>query len=139
MNACVFFFFFSSRRRHTRYWRDWSSDVCSSDLVQNVAGTDLPTPQRSCYHHTYTLEHESTVDGQSCQISPAPFRLVLGQRVQRQHKFIDAFAGRTAYTDQGGTDVPRLEQFLHLELSQIDGLFVYGVDFRERDDTLLDT
>src|SRR5438445_8914376 len=29
----VFFFFFSSRRRHTRYWRDWSSDVCSSDLV----------------------------------------------------------------------------------------------------------
>src|SRR5258707_8353525 len=25
--------FFSSRRRHTRYWRDWSSDVCSSDLL----------------------------------------------------------------------------------------------------------
>src|SRR5258707_10841163 len=34
--AAVFFslfFFFSSRRRHTRYWRDWSSDVCSSDLT----------------------------------------------------------------------------------------------------------
>src|SRR3712207_7475219 len=29
------FFFFSSRRRHTRYWRDWSSDVCSSDLHAN--------------------------------------------------------------------------------------------------------
>src|SRR5437868_14032773 len=27
------FFFFSSRRRHTRSKRDWSSDVCSSDLV----------------------------------------------------------------------------------------------------------
>src|SRR5215510_16527553 len=27
-----FFFFFSSRRRHTRWPRDWSSDVCSSDL-----------------------------------------------------------------------------------------------------------
>src|SRR6185295_14998157 len=26
-------FFFSCRRRHTRYWRDWSSDVCSSDLA----------------------------------------------------------------------------------------------------------
>src|SRR5690606_40055839 len=25
-------FFFSSRRRHTRFSRDWSSDVCSSDL-----------------------------------------------------------------------------------------------------------
>src|SRR3712207_8420503 len=28
--------FFSSRRRHTRYWRDWSSDVCSSDLLGEV-------------------------------------------------------------------------------------------------------
>src|SRR3712207_9528640 len=32
MNDIDCFFFFSSRRRHTRYWRDWSSDVCSSDL-----------------------------------------------------------------------------------------------------------
>src|SRR6266508_5146648 len=31
------FFFFSSRRRHTRWPRDWSSDVCSSDLL----GRDL--------------------------------------------------------------------------------------------------
>src|SRR5207245_3447807 len=30
------FFFFSSRRRHTRCYRDWSSDVCSSDLVPGV-------------------------------------------------------------------------------------------------------
>src|SRR5437763_6062506 len=29
----LIFFFFSSRRRHTRYIGDWSSDVCSSDLV----------------------------------------------------------------------------------------------------------
>src|SRR5690242_21325039 len=28
-----FFFFFSSRRRHTRLTCDWSSDVCSSDLL----------------------------------------------------------------------------------------------------------
>src|SRR5438445_10467269 len=33
-------FFFSSRRRHTRYWRDWSSDVCSSDLFPELF---LPT------------------------------------------------------------------------------------------------
>src|SRR3712207_9255915 len=33
-----FVFFFSSRRRHTRYWRDWSSDVCSSDLWVNYDG-----------------------------------------------------------------------------------------------------
>src|SRR5207253_8067161 len=29
-------FFFSSRRRHTRWPRDWSSDVCSSDLIAPV-------------------------------------------------------------------------------------------------------
>src|SRR2546422_2618799 len=31
--CCLCFFFFSSRRRHTRCSRDWSSDVCSSDLT----------------------------------------------------------------------------------------------------------
>src|SRR5205807_5887084 len=34
--CCIFFFiffFFSSRRRHTRLQGDWSSDVCSSDLI----------------------------------------------------------------------------------------------------------
>src|SRR5438445_2404801 len=35
-----FNFFFSSRRRHTRYWRDWSSDVCSSDLNGAGAGPE---------------------------------------------------------------------------------------------------
>src|SRR5216684_6405463 len=44
--AKAFFFFFSSRRRHTRCSRDWSSDVCSSDLEQLVkvggqAGADV--------------------------------------------------------------------------------------------------
>src|ERR1039458_10738592 len=32
-------FFFSSRRRHTRCLSDWSSDVCSSDLVHGAGGT----------------------------------------------------------------------------------------------------
>src|ERR687883_1142476 len=32
MDPIEYVLFFSSRRRHTRYWRDWSSDVCSSDL-----------------------------------------------------------------------------------------------------------
>src|SRR5439155_15495643 len=38
--------FFSSRRRHTRWPRDWSSDVCSSDLdtlLNLVGGLDRPT------------------------------------------------------------------------------------------------
>src|SRR2546429_6585245 len=33
------FFFFSSRRRHTRCSRDWSSDVCSSDLLLEVTAS----------------------------------------------------------------------------------------------------
>src|SRR5947199_1894501 len=42
--CCVFFFFFSSRRRHTRCLSDWSSDVCSSDLIreQSVFMGDFP-------------------------------------------------------------------------------------------------
>src|SRR6266496_6131368 len=32
----LIFFFFSSRRRHTRSLRDWSSDVCSSDLSEVI-------------------------------------------------------------------------------------------------------
>src|SRR5271165_51853 len=35
----LIFFFFSSRRRHTRFSRDWSSDVCSSDLDRSVRST----------------------------------------------------------------------------------------------------
>src|SRR3712207_8577398 len=39
--------FVSSRRRHTRYWRDWSSDVCSSDLTYRrnvVENQSWPSP-----------------------------------------------------------------------------------------------
>src|SRR5688572_31024828 len=40
--VCVrLFFFFSSRRRHTRFDCDWSSDVCSSDLMHGSAGGGL--------------------------------------------------------------------------------------------------
>src|SRR2546430_4134966 len=43
-----FFFFFSSRRRHTRFDCDWSSDVCSSDLIFTVepaSGVGQPDPR----------------------------------------------------------------------------------------------
>src|SRR5437870_13916203 len=36
-----FTFFFSSRRRHTRWPRDWSSDVCSSDLIWRMSRSSL--------------------------------------------------------------------------------------------------
>src|SRR5947209_16666664 len=45
-SLCIFFF--SSRRRHTRYWRDWSSDVCSSDLL---GGSETLVPWTSPVKH----------------------------------------------------------------------------------------
>src|SRR2546422_4128256 len=44
LTLSFFFFFFSSRRRHTRCSRDWSSDVCSSDL--GVADKNFVTTRR---------------------------------------------------------------------------------------------
>src|SRR3712207_7144145 len=38
--SAVFCFFFSSRRRHTRYWRDWSSDVCLPISMGLALGID---------------------------------------------------------------------------------------------------
>src|SRR6266511_5563811 len=59
--SILFFFFFSSRRRHTRFSRDWSSDVCSSDL------DDLAVPDRHRVDADLLgarLEHlEHVVDG----------------------------------------------------------------------------
>src|SRR5690625_6844829 len=51
--CCLFVFFFSSRRRHTRWPRDWSSDVCSSDLggheVAVITGRQRPVDQEQVH------------------------------------------------------------------------------------------
>src|SRR5215469_17412130 len=51
------FFFFSSRRRHTRSLRDWSSDVCSSDLVQLLA--DLVRYLRGGEHRDEAVDSDA--------------------------------------------------------------------------------
>src|SRR5207245_8056286 len=60
-------FFVSSRGRHTRCYRDWSSDVCSSDLVV----IDLVL-QRLNLHGNVTCQNNPVVRGeklfQSCQV-----------------------------------------------------------------------
>src|SRR5690606_40018768 len=45
----VCFFFFSSRRRHTRFSRDWSSDVCSSDLATSGLGVEKSEVEHCIY------------------------------------------------------------------------------------------
>ena len=50
----VGFFFFSSRRRHTRFTSDWSSDVCSSDLLELCGWRHMKMGQEaSCYGEKY--------------------------------------------------------------------------------------
>src|SRR5438105_10239496 len=51
-----FFFFFSSRRRHTRSTRDWSSDVCSSDLHRFRVGVVALVAQRMLDPHAVELD-----------------------------------------------------------------------------------
>src|SRR5690606_40986607 len=52
-----YLFFFSSRRRHTRFSRDWSSDVCSSDLRKRLtrilADKRRASACKSCEHYDY--------------------------------------------------------------------------------------
>src|SRR5699024_11322941 len=58
-------FFFSSRRRHTRSKRDWSSDVCSSDLVKFISASEpqytFSSPE--CRHSTLYMEKRA-VEGE---------------------------------------------------------------------------
>src|SRR5215208_7222795 len=51
-------FFFSSRRRHTRWPRDWSSDVCSSDLPQDVRAL-----AKDVLRHRIVLSYEALAEG----------------------------------------------------------------------------
>src|SRR3712207_9249768 len=49
--------FLSSRRRHTRYWRDWSSDVCSSDLEWAILEPLLSSPEKRGRPPKWPLRH----------------------------------------------------------------------------------
>src|SRR5437867_7879087 len=67
---CVcFLFFFSSRRRHTRSYGDWSSDVCSSDLLGRAAGHRIWATSRS------EAKQERALELGADQVFPAGSRL----------------------------------------------------------------
>src|SRR5207245_5413511 len=57
-----YFFFFSSRRRHTRCYRDWSSDVCSSDLFVLVMGEIFSGAQKQLFVDRKNLAHDQDED-----------------------------------------------------------------------------
>src|SRR5690606_40645815 len=56
-------FFFSSRRRHTRFSRDWSSDVCSSDLCRTVGSSSSAVISPRCWPTTRPSASISTSVG----------------------------------------------------------------------------
>src|SRR3712207_4908406 len=92
-----FFFFFSSRRRHTRYWRDWSSDVCSSDLVKSSCPLCLGL--HTCYNGWYN-EQQSREGEQNLKASPSSdCRLKLAYMklellvIANQHVAVNTFPG----------------------------------------------
>src|SRR6266481_2374083 len=82
----MFFFFFSSRRRHTRWNCDWSSDVCSSDLMTHYYERSHANVHRSIH----TLGEEAT-----------ELYEIARDRVQR---FIGATAREEVVFTRGTTD-----------------------------------
>src|SRR3712207_8062050 len=73
----MYVFFFSSRRRHTRYWRDWSSDVCSSDLLLADEINRAPAKVQSALLEVMQ-ERQVTIGGQTHPL-PAPFPVLATQ------------------------------------------------------------
>src|SRR2546427_2167596 len=81
----IFFFFFSSRRRHTRFDCDWSSDVCSSDLVwisreedsssQESSSRDIQTrqPLRASVRRESRNRSEERRVGKECRSRWSPY------------------------------------------------------------------
>src|SRR5438067_10705799 len=60
-------FFFSSRRRHTRSKRDWSSDVCSSDLTFVAASPRGENPAER-FARVYGIHAQSTLSSGSVRV-----------------------------------------------------------------------
>src|SRR5690349_13623020 len=76
-------FFFSSRRRHTRSLRDWSSDVCSSDLGCNIdsSTTDVVVPA--------TNQRKTPADAAKVAAPRTPsFLTIIGPRKRKDRKSV---------------------------------------------------
>src|SRR5207253_5212584 len=94
-------FFFSSRRRHTSWPRDWSSDVCSSDLslvarlraiLLRSAPPKPAAPRRVQGDLAMDIErHEVFLDGREVRLTPIEYKLL---------QALMEFAGRVFTRDQ---------------------------------------
>src|SRR3712207_9059148 len=82
------FCFFSSRRRHTRYWRDWSSDVCSSDLRSRIrlVTRQMPTVTSQAMRVRRVIRRAIVADGDD---GPAHTRARADRKSVVQGKSVD--------------------------------------------------
>src|SRR6266536_5309945 len=76
------FFFFSSRRRHTRSTRDWSSDVCSSDLAALSGEGHDDTPAQQVVQEIEAQGGEAVANGENVADFAGAERLV-AQAIER--------------------------------------------------------
>src|SRR2546422_8084154 len=74
-----FFFFFSSRRRHTRCSRDWSSDVCSSDLAR-------PETDSNLRHDGGSPQHFSRHGSELAGLTAERIAKTATRKLSRQHR-----------------------------------------------------
>src|SRR5690606_19250381 len=83
-------FFFSSRRRHTRFSRDWSSDVCSSDLPVSQPGLTLALPLAiiGCtltHRQADTSSYVAECPAHPCSCPPGGLRTTAAHRPANRH------------------------------------------------------
>src|SRR5690606_40380621 len=100
-------FFFSSRRRHTRFSRDWSSDVCSSDLGAEEAYNALMTRWHpNCDCKVVPVFDRANWSGKKSYEAA----LEIWKRVTRGHYGTDKINALRRYLEKGTPDYEELER-----------------------------
>src|SRR2546428_9839881 len=135
MNVYFLFFFFSSRRRHTRSDRDWSSDVCSSDLgVRILRWSDVSAAQQEVLRRSFTEQVFPLITPQALTRAPGhPFPLIPNLRLSLAAVVRDPHGGppHFAYLKvpdslprfvpvAGGAGFVPLEEIIRENLSLVD-------------------
>src|SRR5207253_3599248 len=90
----VNYFFFSSRRRHTRWPRDWSSDVCSSDLVPNNTVHLTGAQASSALKLLEALEDHDDVQNVSANLDVDPAELEKLSAARSEERRVGKSVGR---------------------------------------------
>src|SRR5690606_13729502 len=99
--VCIFFFF-SSRRRHTRFSRDWSSDVCSSDLCRRASRRRVQQPagcRSTLAARAHAMKRPFDLQQLQCFVALAETRH-FGQAARRLHMTQSPLSRQIALLEQ---------------------------------------